>query len=127
MKLLRAIATVLIFVMASGPALATVCATSCAAGAMMNSVASAQQDTSSTVGDHCHNGAADSSKHQPGKHQSNSEHKGCTMAAGCQFSLAVLLVPSSQPSFVDFTSTTLPRFDPSAVIPDLPPPLKPPA
>src|SRR3989344_3361246 len=129
MKFVRTIAAVLILAMASGPALAAVCAISCAAAdEMMNSVASVHQNASAMTGDHCHRSATDSNKQEPDKHQqSDSENKSCIMAAGCHSPVAVPLVSPLQLPIVDFTSTIHPCFNPSVVCADLPPPLKPPA
>lgn len=124
MKFFRIIAAALILAMASGPALAAVCATSCVAGA--SSMAVAEQDSSAMVGDmaadHCHQATPEPSKHQPG-----TEHKGCTMAGGCHFSQAVPLIMTAQIPAANFSNTALPHFSPSEVCADLPPPIKPPA
>ena len=66
-----------------------------------------------------------SGKNDPDKHQPD-EHKDCMMA-GCHFSVVASLLPLAQLQVMDFTSTTLPGFDQSAIFPDLPPPIKPPA
>jgi hypothetical protein len=121
MKFARIIAAALILTLVSAPALAAVCATSCAAGSTINLVTSAHHDDAAM--DHCN--MSQSGKNDTGKHQPD-EHKDCMMA-GCHFSVAASLLPLAQLQVIDFTSTTLPGFDPSAVFADLPPPIKPPA
>ncbi|OGV75635.1 MAG: hypothetical protein A3I83_09450 [Methylotenera sp. RIFCSPLOWO2_02_FULL_45_14] len=86
--------------------------------------------------DHCHHGVTDAGKHESSKqtpdkqasdkHQSNAEHKGCTMAGGCHFSQAAPASPILLLS-VNYTSVTLPHFTSSALGADVPPPIKPPA
>src|SRR3989344_9653776 len=94
MKFVRTIAAVLILAMASGPALAAVCAISCAAAdEMMNSVASVHQNASAMTGDHCHRSATDSNKQEPDKHQqADSENKSCIMEVGGYSPVAAALV-----------------------------------
>lgn len=140
MKYLRTIATFLILVMASSPVLAAVCSISCAAeslaanmSAPANVIAS---DSSTMTADHCHHGVADAGKHESSKltsdnpasdkHQSNAEHKGCTMAGGCHFAQAAPISPILLLS-VNYTSVTLPHFTPISFVADVPPPIKPPA
>ncbi|MDP3004649.1 hypothetical protein [Methylotenera sp.] len=133
MKYLRIIATFLILVMASSPVLAAVCSISCAGSFntvdfILNDVSS---DSSAMTADHCHHGVADAGKHESSKqasdkHQSNAEHKGCTMAGGCHFAQAAPASPILL-LFVNYTSVTLPHFTPIALAADVPPPIKPPA
>ncbi|MDP2379135.1 MAG: hypothetical protein Q8M35_01395 [Pseudohongiella sp.] len=138
MKYLRTIATFLILVMASSPVLAAVCSISCAAesntvGFIANDVSS---NLSTMTADHCQHGVAAAGKHESSKqtsdkqaydkHQSNAEHKGCTMAGGCHFAQAAPVSPILLLS-VNYTSVTLPHFTPTALAADVPPPIKPPA
>jgi hypothetical protein len=123
MKFVRIIAAALILTLVSAPALAAVCAISCAAGGTTYSITSAHHTASAMAMEHCNmsqSGKNDTDKHQP------DEHKGCMMA-GCHFSVAAPLLPLAQLQVIDFASTTLPGFAPSVVFADLPPPIKPPA
>ena len=83
----------------------------------------AHGNASAMAMDHCtmsKSGKNDADKHQP------DEHQGCMMA-GCHFSAAVPLLSLARLQVIDFASTMLPGFEPSAVFADLPPPIKPPA
>jgi hypothetical protein len=135
MKHLRTIATFLILVMASSPVLAAACSISCVTGSFVPSVSShvnlIASDSSAMTADHCHHGVTDAGKHESSKqtsdnHQSNAEHKGCTMAGGCHFTQAAPASPILLLS-VNYTCVTLPHFTPSALAADVPPPIKPPA
>jgi hypothetical protein len=70
----------------------------------------------------CHNGSMD--KEKP---KSNTEHKSCSMGAGCNFSQAAPIDLSSKAVFIDFSSILFPQFNLSDKSVDLSPPLKPPA
>jgi len=123
MKFARIIAATLILTLVSAPALAAVCAISCAVGGTTYSITSAHHTASAMAMEHCNmsqSGKNDADKHQP------DEHKGCIMA-DCNFSVVASLPSFGQLQSIDFDSTTLPGFDPSAVFADLPPPIKPPA
>ncbi len=140
MKCLRTIASFLILVMASSPVLAAVCSISCAAGSVVLGISASvnviPSDTSAITADHCQHGMASDGKHQSSqptsdkqasdKHQSNAEHKGCTMAGGCHFAQATLASPILLLS-ANYNSVALPPFTPFALAADIPPPIKPPA
>jgi hypothetical protein len=70
----------------------------------------------------CHEGSMDKDKTK-----STTEHKSCTMGAGCNFSLATPIGLSSKYVLIDLSSIAFPRFDSSEKSVDLSPPLKPPA
>lgn len=89
MKYFRSIAMILIIALASSPALAAVCATSCASQTLMSSI---QSDSMAGMKD-CHQSSINKNKN---KNKSNTEHKSCTMGAGCHFTqLTTLTAPSS--------------------------------
>ena len=119
MKLLREITIVLILALASSPALAAVCATSCASQVLMSSLHS--DDMSGMK--NCHK-----SSMKKDISTSNVEHKSCTMGAGCHFTQSTSpTAPSTMLKLVDSTPITFPKFVSSAKSIDLSPPLKPPA
>lgn len=123
MKYFRSIAMVLIIALASSPALAAVCATSCASQKLMSSI---QSDSMAGMKD-CHQSSINKNKNK-NKNNSNTEHKSCTMGAGCHFTqLTTLTALSSNIKLVDSTTITFPKFAPFAKSIDLSPPLKPPA
>lgn len=115
----RAIAIFLILVLASSPALAAICATSCASNTIISSVHS---DDMSGI-KNCHEGSMSKNKSTP-----NAEHKSCAMGAGCHFTQVTPPIDlSSKYVFTDLTSISFPRFVPLEKSIDLSPPLKPPA
>ena len=119
MKFFRAIAMILILVLASSPALPAICATSCASPSMM---------TSMHVNDmagmkNCHEGSINKDQSK-----SKAEHKSCAMGASCHFTqVTPPMNSSSKPAFVDSATVSFPRFVLSTKSIDLSPPLKPPA
>lgn len=125
MKPFRAIAMFLILVLASSPALAAICATSCASQTIMSSVHS--DDMSGMK--NCHEDSMNKNKSTPNsEHKSNNEHKSCAMGAGCHFTqLTSPADLSSKYVFADSTTISFPRFTPFEKSIDLSPPLKPPA
>lgn len=119
MKYFRAIAMLLIIALASSPALAAICATSCASQALISSMNS---DSMANM-KNCHQSSINKNKSKP-----STEHKSCTMGAGCHFTqLTTPSAPSSNIKLVDEISIIFPKFVPSVKSTDLSPPLKPPA
>jgi len=122
MKFFRPIAVILIFVLASSPALAAICAASCASQSVMSSLSLHSKDMSGMQ--HCHEGSTSTDE----KHTSNTEHKSCVMGATCHLTQVIPDVDSlSKYVFADSTSAFFPKFVPSDKSIDLSPPLKPPA
>lgn len=110
---------VLMLALASSPALAAVCATSCASQALVSSLHS---DIMAGMKN------CNESSMNKDKSTSNAEHKSCTMGAGCHFTqLTSPTALSTNLKLVDSTSITFPKFLSSAKSIDLSPPLKPPA
>ena len=70
----------------------------------------------------CHEGSMNNAKTK-----STTEHKSCTMGAGCNFSLASQIGLSLKYVLIDLSSNAYPRFDYSEKSVVLSPPLKPPA
>lgn len=119
MKLLRTIAVILILALASSPALAAICATSCASQAVM----SALHPSDMSGMKNCHEGSMNTDKNK-----SSTGHKSCAMGAGCNFTQVTPPIDAlSKAVFADSISTSFPRFVPSEKSIDLSPPLKPPA
>lgn len=110
---------ILILALASSPALAAVCATSCASQAVM----SALHPSDMSGMKNCHEGSMNKDKSK-----SNIEHKSCAMGAGCSFTQVIPPIDASSKSvFADSHAISFPRFVPSEKSIDLSPPLKPPA
>ena len=120
------IAVVLILVMTSAPALASVCAMSCAAGEAMATSASVDKHDFAMVSDHCRQMAVEASKNKSGHHAQAAAHKSCAMM-GCNFSQAAPLTALAQVSILDFVSAPVWDFNPPAFSAELSPPIKPPA
>ncbi len=119
MKLFRHIAIVLILALASSPALAAVCATSCASQALMASFHS----NSMSGMKNCQESSVNKDKST-----SDAEHKSCEMGAGCHFTQVTPINDSSmQYAFAELSNISFPRFVPFEKSIDLSPPLKPPA
>ena len=119
MKFFRSIAMVLILALATSPALAAVCATSCASQAIMSSM---HPDNMSGM-KNCHEASMNKDKNK-----THTEHKSCAMGAGCNFTQVTPPVDlSTKEVFAISTVISFPRFDPSEKSIDLSPPLKPPA
>lgn len=119
MKFFRAIAMVLVLALASSPALAAICATSCASQAVMSMMH--PDDMSGMV--NCHEGSMNKDKNK-----ASTEHKSCAMGAGCHFTQVTPPIDSSSKhAFADSIVISFPRFVPSEKSIDLSPPLKPPA
>lgn len=120
MRFFRAIAMILILALASSPALAAICATSCASQAMMTSM-HANNDMAGMK--NCHEGSMNKDKST-----SSTEYKPCAMGAGCHFAQVTPPMDSSTKTvFFDSATVSFPKFVPSAKSIDLSPPLKPPA
>lgn len=118
MKFFRSIAAILIFALATSPALAAICATSCASGSVMASIHVNNMDGMKN----CHEGSMNKSQQKPG-----TEHKSCAMGAGCHFSQVTPVESSSKYFFAAIAAISFPGFTPSGKSVDLSPPLKPPA
>lgn len=119
MKFFRSIAVILILALASSPALAAICATSCVSQAVMSSL---HPDNMSGM-KNCHKGTMNKDKTK-----FDIEHKSCSMSAGCHFTqLTSPIVSSLKYIFIDSTAISFPKFVSSAKSIDLSPPLKPPA
>ncbi|PPC93673.1 MAG: hypothetical protein CTY33_06970 [Methylotenera sp.] len=118
MKFFREIAMVLILALASSPALAAICATSCASQSIMSSMHS---DSMAGM-KNCHEGSMSKDKHK-----SSTEHKSCAMGAGCQFTQVTPIVSPTKYVFTASAAIVFPSFVPSEKSVDLSPPLKPPA
>ena len=122
MKFFRPIAVMLIFVLASSPALAAICATSCATESVMSSLSLHSSDMSGMQ--HCHENSTSSDE----KHTSNAEHKSCVMGAACHFTQVIPDDDSlSKYVYAEATSAFFSKFVPSDKSIDISPPLKPPA
>ena len=108
----------LILVLVSSPALAAICATSCASESVMSSL----HDDMSKM-QHCHE---DSKSKDTNK--SDVEQKSCAMGAGCHFTQVVFPFDAlSKYIYTDSSTVSFPKFVPSGKSTDLSPPLKPPA
>lgn len=118
MKSFRSIAMILILAMASSPALAAICATSCASHSVMSSMHA--NDMSEMK--NCHEGSMGKEKHK-----SSTEHKSCAMGAGCQFTQVTPIESPAKYTFAASAAIAFPSFVPSEKSVDLSPPLKPPA
>lgn len=119
MKLFRSIAMVLILALATSPALAAVCATSCVSQAVMSSV----HPDNMTGMKNCHDASMNKDKTQ-----TSTKHKSCAMGAGCNFTQVTPSVDlSTKEVFAISTAISFPRFASSEKSIDLSPPLKPPA
>ena len=119
MKLFRSIAMILILALASGPALAAVCATSCASQALMSSL---HTDNMSGM-KNCHEASMNKDKNK-----THTEQKSCAMGAGCNFTQVTPPVDlSTKDIFAVSMAISFPSFVPSEKSIDLSPPLKPPA
>ncbi len=119
MQSLRSIAVILILVLASSPALAAICATSCASRSVMTPLNS--NDMSETQ--HCHEGSMKTQTNKP-----STEHQSCVMGAACHFPQVISEVdPLSKYVFAGSTSASFPKFVSFDKSIDLSPPLKPPA
>lgn len=121
MKIFRSVAVVLIFVLASSPALAAICATACASQSAMSSLHANSVSVSGKQ--HCHDDSINTDKNK-----TNTEHKSCAMGATCHFTQVISQVDSlSNYVVADLSSTAFPKFVPFEKSIDLSPPLKPPA
>ena len=116
MKFFRSIAIVLILALASSPALAAICATSCASHSIMSSMHS--DDMAGMK--NCHEGSMGKDKHKP-----TTEHKSCAMGAGCQFTQVTPIESPTKYVFVTSAVIAFPSFVPYEKSVDLSPPLKP--
>ena len=116
MKFSRMLAAFLVLALASSPALAAVCAASCASPQMQEQVL--ELELSGMDMHDCHQ--ADSTQQQPEK-----EHQNCTMA-GCHFS-QVMFDHDFKHQNPDLIGALLPVFISTAISADQPPPIKPPA
>lgn len=121
MKLIRFISFFLILVLASSPALASACATSCALHSMSSSENTMGMDMSSMDTNHCKFMQTKSSEHNK-QTQKNS----CTMA-GCHFSVAATLDFGHQDFTYNDTSNQPIHFNSFGLSADSYPPIKPPA
>jgi hypothetical protein len=118
MRSIHAIAIILILTLASSPALAAICATSCASHSIISSMH--VEDMSGMK--NCHEGSMKKDK------QKSNEHKSCAMGAGCNFTQVTSpIIASLKLVFDDTVRTSFPSFVPSDKSVDLSPPLKPPA
>lgn len=119
MKFFRSIAVLLILALATSPALAAVCATSCVSQAVMSSM----HPDNMTGMKNCHEASMSKDKTQ-----TSPKHKSCAMGAGCNFTQVTPSVDlSTKYVFVTSAAISFPRFVPSLKSIDLSPPLKPPA
>jgi hypothetical protein len=119
MRFFRSIAAILILALVTTPALAAICATSCASQSILSVI---QSDDNMSDMINCHDSSMKKSQTK-----SSSEHKPCAMGAGCHFTQATPADTASKYAFTDSTSASFPRFTPSEKSVDLSPPLKPPA
>lgn len=118
MRIFRSIAVILILVLGSSPALAAICATSCASNSMMSSVHSAEMAGMQN----CHEKQVKDTQHKP-----INEHKSCAMGSGCHVSQITPIQSPTKDFFVAITAIAFPSFKPSEKSVELSPPLKPPA
>lgn len=124
MKFIRTIAMILVLVLASSPALAAICATSCAS---QSTISSMNADNMSGM-KHCHEDSVNKDSKRSSTEQSNTEHKSCAMGAGCHFTQVTTPIDLlSKHVFADVATISFPRFVSTAKSIDLSPPLKPPA
>lgn len=118
MKSFHTLVVFLILVLATSPALAAICATSCASQSVMTSLGS---DNMSGM-KNCHESSINH------KNKPSAEHKSCAMGAGCHFTQVTPVNDSSmQYVFTELSNISFPRFVPFEKSIDLSPPLKPPA
>lgn len=118
MKFFRSIAVILILVLGSSPALAAICATSCASNSIMSSMHAAEMAGM----ENCHENQVKETQHKP-----MNEHKSCSMGSGCHFSQITPIQSPTKNFFVSITVIKFLSFTPSEKSVDLSPPLKPPA
>jgi hypothetical protein len=118
LRYIRSISVILILAIATSPAFAANCVTSCATKSIMTSISTGEMSNMPN----CHKGSMDNEKSK-----SNIEHKSCSMGAGCNFSQAAPIDLSSKIVFIDLTSISFLQFNFSEKSADLSPPLKPPA
>lgn len=119
MKFFRAIALVLMLALTTSPALAAICAISCASQSIM----SIGQSSDIATVENCHEESMGQENHQPSTKQDR-----CPMGAGCHFTQVTSPIIASQKIvFLDSNNLIFPKFVPSAKSVDLSPPLKPPA
>jgi hypothetical protein len=119
MKKLRATAMLLILVLTTSPALAAICATSCATQSVLSSL----QSSDMTEMQNCHEDSMNNKRTKSG-----TEHKSCAMGAACFFGQLITQIDSiSKYVFADSTKSSFLKFVPFEKSIDLSPPLKPPA
>lgn len=117
MKALRTIIMILIIVLISSPALASICATSFVAQSVMSSL---HPDDMSEM-KNCHEGPAN-------KNKPSTKHQSCAMGSGCHFTQVTSPTDLSSKSILaNSNSISFPRFVSLLKSVDLSPPLKPPA
>lgn len=121
MKKFRSIAVMLILVLASSPALAAICAASCAS---QSATPLSLYATNIDEMQHCHEDSASTDE----THTSNTEHKSCVMGAVCHFAQVISDVdPLSKYAYVDTASVLFATLASSDKSVNSPPPVKPPA
>ena len=119
MKHMRIIAIFLIMTLAASPALAVACGISCVS---TKSVMAAEKTSDMSAMTNCHEGSMNKKETQ-----STTEHKSCTMGAGCHFSQVTPIDSSSHHTLIESATVSFPELASSAKSADLSPPLKPPA
>jgi len=121
----------MIMALATSPALAAICATSCASQSVMSTVSAVHSDDMSGMVN-CHEGTMNKDKANKDKaksdtDKSSTEHKSCSMGAGCHFAQATPVDSSSKYALINSTSVAFFLFDSVEKSVNLSPPLKPPA
>jgi len=115
MKYMRSIAVMLVFVLAASPALAAVCAISCASASVRANGFFGLQS--------CHEVAQNKDKST-----STNKHQSCVMGAACQFAQVISDDDAlSKYVYADTTAALFSKLACSDKSVECPPPLKPPA
>ena len=114
----RLISVLMILAIATSPALAANCVTSCASKLFMTAV----NDVDMSNMPNCHNDTMKKDQFLP-----NIGHKSCSMGTGCNFSQAIPIDLSSKFTLNNLTSASFTTFKSTEKSADLLPPVKPPA
>ena len=110
MKFFRTITVIMIMALATSPALAAICATSCASQSVMSTVSAVHSDDMSGMVN-CHEASMNKDKAKSDMDKSSTEHKSCNMGAGCHFAQATPIDSSSKYALINSTSVAFFLFD----------------
>lgn len=118
MKFTRILAAILILLMVSSQALASICSTSCMVSEMQSRMTTSA-NTAVTQSHHCDHQQSHKDQHQ-------SKHQMCFMV-GCHGMQGAQIEPNATHQAPVFSNPTLPKFTPNGLSTELSPPIKPPA